>query len=184
MPVNVDRLIKNVLQREGGFVNHPVDRGGPTNFGITQKTLSQYLGRAATVHEVRELSRDVAEDIYRKDYYVAPGIDTLPERIQPFVFDAAANHGPRRAIRFVQQVCNAAGFGALDVDGICGPNTRRVAAEADRVMGDWFLAALVEERRNFYHTIVRADPSQKVFLDGWLNRIAEFDTRDSLGLVA
>lgn len=184
MARSVDQMIDDIIRREGGFVNHPADRGGPTNFGITQKTLSQYLGRAATVEEVRALQRDVAEDIYRKDYYVAPRIDTLPARIQPFVFDSAVNHGPRRAVRFVQQVCNQAGFGPLDVDGICGPNTRRVAAQADRVMGDWLLAALVEQRRNFYHAIVRADPSQDVFLDGWLNRIAEFDTRDSLGLVA
>jgi hypothetical protein len=75
----------------------------------------------------------------------------------------------------VQQVCNAAGFGPLAVDGVCGPSTRRVAAEADQAMGDWLLAALVEERRNFFHAIVAGDPSQQVFLSGWLNRLAEFD---------
>jgi len=182
MAKDVDRLIDDLIGREGGFVDHPADRGGPTKFGITQRTLSHYLGRAATVAELRRLDREVAEEIYRKHYYTAPRIDTLPERVRPFVFDAAVNHGPPRAIRFVQQVCNQAGFGSLDVDGICGPNTRRAAAEADRVMGDWFLAALVEERRNFYRTIVKADPSQEVFLDGWLNRIAEFDTREGLGL--
>lgn len=182
MALSIDRMIEDVLRREGGFVDHPADRGGPTNFGITQETLSRHLGRDATAEDVRRLTQDVAENIYRKDYYTAPGIDALPERVQPFVFDSAVNHGPRRAIRFVQQVCNAAGLGDLAVDGICGPNTCRAAAEADRVMGDWFLAALVEERRNFYHAIVEADRSQEVFLNGWLNRIAEFDPRDSLDL--
>ena len=70
----------------------------------------------------------------------------MPARAQAFVFDAAVNHGPDRALRFVQQVCNAAGFGPVAVDGKCGPHTSRAAAEAGRVMGDWFLAALVEER--------------------------------------
>jgi hypothetical protein len=42
-------------------------------------------------------------------------------------------------------------------------------------MKDWLLAALVEERRNFYHAIVERDPSQAVFLDGWLARLHEFD---------
>lgn len=190
MATSIDRMIEDVLRREGGFVDHPADRGGPTNFGITQETLSRHLGRAATVEDVRRLTQDVAEDIYRKDYYTGPRIDALPERIQPFVFDSAVNHGPRRAIRFVQRVCNAAASagprfpaeGGLDVDGICGPKTRRAATEADRVMGDWFLGALVEERRNFYHAIVEADRSQEVFLKGWLNRIAEFDPRDSLDL--
>ena len=91
------------------------------------------------------------------------------------MFDAAVNHGPGRAIRFVQQVCNDAGFGPLAVDGACGPLTGRVAAEADRAMGDWLLAALVEERRNFYVALVERDPGQRVFLKGWLNRLAEFD---------
>ena len=42
-------------------------------------------------------------------------------------------------------------------------------------MNDWLLAALVEERRSFYQATVAADPSQAVFLDGWLHRLAEFD---------
>jgi hypothetical protein len=60
-------------------------------------------------------------------------------------------------------------------DGQCGPRTRRAVADADRAMGDWLLASLVEERRNFYLALVERDPGQRVFLRGWLNRLAEFD---------
>jgi lysozyme family protein len=171
----VDQMIDDVIRREGGFVDHPRDRGGPTNFGITQATLSRHLGRPASADDVRRLSRAVASEIYRREYFAAPRLDRLPARVQPFVFDAAVNHGPRRAIRFVQQVCHAAGFGPLAIDGLCGPRTQRVAGEADRVMGDWLLAAVVEERRNFYIALVQRDPAQRVFLRGWLNRLAEFD---------
>lgn len=180
LATTVDQMIDAIIRREGGYADHPADNGGPTNFGITQATLSRYLGRAVSVGEVQRLSRDLAEEIYRTEYFLAPRIDTLPARIQPFVFDSAVNHGPKRAIRFVQQVCNATGFGPLDPDGVCGPQTRRAAAEADRVMGDWFLAALVEERRNFYRLIVRNDPTQEVFLKGWMNRVAEFDVEGRL----
>ena len=175
MPRSVEQMIDDVIRREGGYVDHPRDRGGPTNFGITQSTLSRHLGRPASADEVRRLGRTVAAEIYRREYYQAPGIDALPARIRPFVFDAAVNHGPGRAIRFVQEVCNAAGFGPLAVDGQCGPRTRRAAAAAERAMGDWLLAALVEERRNFYLALVERDPAQRVFLPGWLNRLVEFD---------
>jgi lysozyme family protein len=171
----VDRMIDDVIRREGGYVDQRADRGGPTKFGITQATLSRHLGHSAEVEEVRQLSPECARQIYLQDYYERPGIDRLPERIQPFVFDSAVNHGPARAIRFLQQVCNAAGFGMLRVDGICGPVTARAAATADGAMRDWLLAALVEERRNFYYAIVEGDPSQQVFLEGWLNRLAEFE---------
>jgi len=171
----VERMIDDVLRREGGFVDHPQDRGGPTNFGITQATLSRHLGRPASAGDVRRLSRATATEIYRRTYFEAPRIGELPARIQPFVFDAAVNHGPGQAIRFVQRVCNAAGFGPLAVDGACGPRTSLAAAAAERAMGDWLLAALVEERRNFYLALVERRPEQRVFLNGWLNRLAEFD---------
>ncbi len=175
MPQSIDAMIRDVMRREGGFVHHPADRGGPTKFGITQKTLARHLGREVSAEDVRRISREVAADIYRRVYYLEPGIDRLPASIRAFVFDSAVNHGPRRAIRFVQQVCNAAGFGPLAVDGLCGPETRRRTAQADAAMGAWLLAALAEERRMFYRLIVARDPSQRVFFKGWMNRLSEFD---------
>lgn len=172
---SVDQMIEDILRREGGFVNHPLDRGGATNFGVTQQTLSRYLGRKASVEEVRNMSRDLAKTIYEQNYYLGPGIHRLPESIQPFVFDSGVNHGPRRAIRFVQNVCNDAGFGPIDVDGAVGPQTERVTKFAEKHMGEAFLAALIEERRNFYLLIVENNPSQEVFLRGWMNRIKEFE---------
>jgi lysozyme family protein len=171
----VDQMIDDVIRREGGFVDHPEDRGGPTNFGITQATLSRHLGRHATADDVRRLGRATAREIYRREYFDGPRIDQLPARIRPFVFDAAVNHGPGRAIRFVQRVCDAAGFGPLAIDGACGPRTALAAAAAERAMGDWLLAALVEERRNFYLALAERRPEQRVFVNGWLNRLAEFD---------
>ena len=191
----VDKMIDDVIRREGGFVDHPADRGGPTKFGITQATLAGYCGHPVGAAEVAALNADQAKQIYRRDYYFAPRIDQLPARVQPFVFDSAVNHGPARAIGFVQQVCNQAGFGtssaaagaarggSLVVDGICGSRTGRAAHDADWVMKDWLLAALIEERRRFYHAIVARDSSQRAFIDGWLARLSEFDTAVE-GLVA
>ena len=52
---NVADLIDDILRREGGYVNHPADKGGPTNFGITQDTLSRYIGRQALISDVKNL---------------------------------------------------------------------------------------------------------------------------------
>ena len=173
---DIGRMIDDVLRREGGFVDHPSDRGGPTKYGITIKTLSNYIGRAALRSELESLSEDLAREIYERNYYISPRINLLPDEIQPFIFDCAVNHGPRRAIKFIQSVCNQAGYQpVLSVDGAMGPNTLKAAKWAQQEMGKYFLRALFEERRNFYYTIVESQPSQKVFLAGWLNRVNEFE---------
>ena len=175
---SVDEMITDILKREGGFVNHQNDRGGATKYGITQKTLSAYLGHAALVSEVENLSVDVARDIYERNYYIAPRIDRLPEPIQAFIFDCAVNHGPRRAIKFVQSIYNQLETDPnkqIAEDGAMGPNTRKAAEITQQRMGVFFLKALLEERRNFYKTIVDADDSQRVFLAGWMNRVDEFE---------
>ena len=174
MNVDVSKLIDDVLSKEGGFVNHPADKGGPTNFGITQATLSKYLEKVVTVEEVRALDVETARHIYELRYYRAPKIDRLPEALQHFAFDCAVNHGPRRAIKFIQEVCNDAGYGPLVVDGLMGPKTRVQAGACLEELGDWMMVALVEERQMFYANIVANNPDQSVFLVGWLNRARSF----------
>jgi lysozyme family protein len=66
--VTEERIISDLLAREGGFVNHPADRGGATKFGITQDTLSAWLGRAASVEDVRALTASEAGAIYRQRF--------------------------------------------------------------------------------------------------------------------
>lgn len=170
----IDEMINNVLSKEGGYVNNPADKGGPTKFGVTQATLSRFLERAATVDDVKNLDIGTARDIYELRYYRQPRIDKLPEAIQPFVFDCAVNHGPRRAIQFVQAVCNEAKLGPLASDGQMGPKTKAVADACYGLLGDWMVAALVEERKMFYASIVSSDESQRVFLKGWMARANSF----------
>lgn len=172
---DIDTMIDDILRREGGYVDHANDRGGATNYGVTQQTLSEYLGRAVTKDDVRNMGIDLAREIYRKNYYYGPKIDRLPKTIQPFIFDCSINHGPLRAIKFVQKICNAARIAAkIGVDGKMGPATERAAAATQDSLGGEFLARLIEERRRFYGKIVERDPSQKVFLAGWMNRVDEF----------
>ena len=173
--MTVDDMIDDILAREGGdFVDHPADRGGPTKFGVTQKTLSIYLGRPAKVEDVRGIDRITAGIIFRSMYYQRPKIDRLPGSIQPFMFDASVHHGPSRAITMLQEVISDCRFGPIAIDGIVGPVTIRLSTVAEDAMGDWLIACLVEQRLMFFRTIVRRNPSQKVFHRGWRNRVVAF----------
>lgn len=173
--MTVDDLLDDIIRREGGFVNHKADRGGPTKYGITQRTLSEWLRRPASVDEVRTLDEATAREIYVSGYLTAPRIDTLPEPIIPIVFDSCVNHGPRQAIRFVQRVINEAGFGPCDPDGVLGPDTRQRAEKASAEMGPFLINAIMYERIRFYNALVAKDPSQAVFLEGWKRRAMEFE---------
>mgnify|MGYP005839663143 CR=1 FL=1 len=169
----VDKLLDELLAREGGYVHHPADRGGPTKYGITQRTLSEWLGRPASIDEVRTLDEETAREIYVARYLAGPRIDTLPGGIVGQVFDMAVNHGPRRAVRILQEVLGLAGW-RVDIDGAVGPETRRAAFEAQERMGPFLANAIADQRANFYRRLVAADPSQGVFLRGWLARAEAF----------
>jgi len=168
------RLIAQLINREGGYVNDPNDRGGPTKWGITQKTLSRYLKRPASIDEVRNLEKQQAEEIYDREYLSEPRIDLLPYSLIDPVFDCAVHSGPRKAIILLQdvlnQVADETGLPVI-VDGILGPGTRAAAIAADRLMGGYLRNAYCDHRLAFIKDTVRSDPSQVRFLRGWINRI-------------
>jgi lysozyme family protein len=64
----IDTILDEIIRREGGYVNHPADRGGPTKYGITAQTLGRWrkLDRPATATEVKALTETEARAIYRQ----------------------------------------------------------------------------------------------------------------------
>jgi lysozyme family protein len=184
----LDSLFEDLLNHEGGFSTDPADRAHYgrrqpparpwdctcTNMGVTQATLSNYYGRQASVEEVRGLSRDLAREIYERQYLAGPRIDTLPALLIPLMFDTSVHSGARRAVMLLQQVLNAAGFGPLQIDGAVGPRTRTAAVQAAAAMGPWLVNACVEQRRQFLEGLIAGDPTQERFRRGWMTRIASF----------
>ena len=155
-------------------MNHPADRGGMTNMGITLAALSNYLGRKATPEELKNLKPELAQEIYYTRYFLLPRIDALPEHIQSVMLDMCVNHGAVAAVRMLQRVINQAEIARIAEDGICGPNTQRATRLAQEAMGHYLSNALVDERINFYRQIVSKTPSQLVFLRGWERRAESF----------
>lgn len=166
---SLDAIIDKILKAEGGYVNNPNDNGGPTNFGVTQATYTRYLGRPATIDDIKKMPIAHARDIFKKQYYYAPKINLLPEDLQPVVTDACVLYGPKRAIIFLQKVVDVA------EDGVLGPATAKAADNFISVHG--IVDAVnyyVEERIEFCERIVARNPSQKIFLKGWKNRANTF----------
>ena len=110
--------LKVTAEFEGGYSDHPDDPGGATNLGITIGTLSNYLGREATVDEVKDLTKDEAKKIYKKLYWEAAHCDLMSLPVAICVFDAAVNSGPSRAIKWLQEALD------LTPDGIVGKKTK------------------------------------------------------------
>ena len=106
----VRQIAKEIVGREGGFVDDPDDPGGATNFGVTIHTLRR-LGLDLTgdglvdVSDVRSLTRKQAIEIYINHYFERPGLDRIPSILQPAVFDMYVNAGAH-SVRILQKLLN------------------------------------------------------------------------------
>lgn len=164
----MDEILDALIHREGGFVDLAADQGGPTKFGITQKTLAAWRGSPVTVDDVAGLSVEEAKRIYLAKFVTEPGFESLPDPLRELVVDCSVNHGPTRAIELLQRAIGAG------VDGVFGPKTKERLAKFDTRE---VFKRLVAERVKFYGRIIRLNPSQAVFSEGWANRAAEFILR-------
>ena len=164
--MTVAQILDDLIRREGGYVDDPADRGGPTNYGITQRTLRAWRGQVVTAADVRRLTRGEARAIYRRRYVDAPGFATLPDPLRAQVIDNAVLSGPRQAVKDVQRA-----IGGVTVDGQLGPQTRAALTQRGVAVVH---AQLIQVRAARIGRIVQRDPTQARFLAGWLTRITAF----------
>lgn len=166
-------MIDRVLEREGGYVDHPLDKGGPTNKGITLMTLTEWLGHPPTLADLRDILPETARAIYFEKFMLDPGISAISDdNIREIVFDAAVNSGPVNAIKILQRALNTDLSEHLTVDGVLGPKTLEVVNDLHVEYAMKFCLALCAQRLRFYANIIRVNPQQAVFAGGWINRIA------------
>lgn len=122
-----DRALAKLLGVEGGFANRRADRGGRTNYGITERVAraNGYTGR------MEDLSAEWARRIYRAQYWDLLRLDQVAlasERIAGELFDTGVNMGTGVAATFLQRALNffnGAGrlYSDIGVDGTIGPLT-------------------------------------------------------------
>jgi lysozyme family protein len=161
---NFMRVHPVIAEWEGGYSNHPRDSGGPTNYGITQATLSKHRGRQVTAAEVQALTYDEALVIFRKNYWTPLRCDEMPLALALMTYNTGVNSGPRRGARFLQMTLNTQGFD-LDVDDEIGPLTLAAANACRDIPG------AVRDYSATYEAFYRSLGNFSVFGRGWLNRL-------------
>ncbi len=136
-----DKMLNYILGTEGGLSDDPVDRGGRTYRGVTQKTYDGYRRNNGLVtQDVSKISQKEIKDIYY-EIFTSSGADKIDNpQVALVVFDIAVNSGPAKA----KELFKKSG-------------------------GD--IKKLEQLRRDFYASIVRRDPSQNKFIRGWNNRV-------------
>ena len=158
------------LRWEGGFSDDPLDAGGRTNRGITERVYHAWLAnRGEDEKPVEHITDDEVRSIYNNNYWRTGRSDALSPDVDWLQFDASVNHGPGGAKRLLQRALVACGHD-ISVDGMVGPKTLEAASltrPAD--LG----RAYLEQRSALYHRIVERKPDQKRFIRGWLNRISD-----------
>ena len=178
--MDVDELIDEVIGREGGYSNHPADRGGPTRWGVTEAVARAhgYTG------DMRSFPREEAVAIYRRIYWLRPGFDRVAQlapAIAAELFDTGVNMGPEVAAGFLQRALNALNRGATDycdiaVDRRIGEATvaalsgfmSRRGASGETVL----LKAIEALQGERYLRLAEQRPANEAFLYGWLaNRL-------------
>ena len=154
-----------LLQLEGGYTNHPEDQGGPTNKGVTLATYKAYCGQEKTIHHLRNMSYGTWQRIMKDLYWdkcLADSIESQP--LAEIIVDWCVNSG-MVGLRRVQEIVGT------KPDGIAGPKTLAAinGADARELFG-----RIWDARKQFYTNIVKRNPSQKVFMNGWMNRLSMF----------
>lgn len=180
--MTIDSLIDDLIDREGGYVHHPADRGAATCWGVTEA-----VARANGYHgPMRALPRDTAAGIYRRLYWFRPGFDRVHARtpgLAAELFDTGVNMGPAVAVAFLQRALNALNRGATDypdllVDGAVGPITLAALDAFLRTRGRGgetvLLKAVEALQGERYLHLAEKRPANEAFLYGWLaNRLGQ-----------
>lgn len=147
---------------EGGYANHPNDKGGPTNMGITIATYRSVFGQTKTMADLKKLTDAQWHIVYKKLFWDKWQADKIEDQsIANLLVDWVWGSGPK-SIKLAQGVLG------VKQDGVVGPKTLAAVNGQD---ASTLFAKLWRRRKTHFEGIVKADKSQAVFLTGWMNRL-------------
>ena len=154
-----DKAFELVLQWEGGYVNDPNDPGGETKYGICKRSYPNL--------DIKNLTKEQAKEIYRRDFWDKIKGDDLPPKIAMFLLQCAVNTGVRPASKLLQRAVKTFLKKEPVIDGIIGPKT---VASTKKVPEDKLLVELTVQQCRRYAHICANNPKMLKYLKGWLRR--------------
>jgi lysozyme family protein len=157
---------------EGGYTDDPRDNGNwtggrinqgtliGTNHGISAPVLSDWLGRTATVSDMKNLSYQTALQIYKKNYWDALSLSSLINHsVALLIYDGAVNQGVGRMKQLIADSLTQMGKPATSNE-----KASSLVAKINTVKQQQFYDILKEKRRQSYNP-------NSPFYAGWMNRI-------------
>ena len=163
---NWQKSFELMLKSEGGYVNNPADPGGMTNLGVTKATWENWVGRESDEAEMRGLTPEKVEPMYKKKFWDAVRSDELPVGLDYLMFDFAVNAGAGRAIKTLQTAVG------VTPDGGFGPMTMAAVQATDPVE---LIERFSQAKEDFYRSLT----TFATFGKGWLNRVADVKVKAS-----
>jgi lysozyme family protein len=171
MTVSFEQAIQIVLTNEGGYTNDPNDAGGETNYGITWYDLNRAVNKGIVPHgtNIVGLLKSQAIIIYKNEYWDVLNLDRLEtQSIANKILDTCVNIGNAWGITCLQRALKATPNPVtLEEDGVLGGKTIETVNAS---LPAYLLTAYRSEVAGYHRSIVISKPSQKIFLEGWLER--------------
>ena len=166
---NLDDSLELMFGHEGGYVNVATDKGGPTKFGITHRTLAAHRGvPRVSAEQVRAMNIAEARDIYIESYWSQSGADQLPAGLDYAVFDFGVNSGPPTAVKRLQKIVGTA------QDGWVGPETVRAVAAYPGGLQQ-LIRDYCDERMRYLRSLKHGKTGFPVNGRGWTIRVTGID---------
>lgn len=162
-----EKLMPFIHKWEGGYANHPNDKGGCTMKGVTIGTFRRYFGNNKTCSDLKNITDEQWLYVFEKGYWNPCKADDINNQsIANIIVDWAWLSGTKTAIKKTQKILG------IDADGIVGEQTINAINNANQ---EELFNSIYNKREEFYYNICESHPSQKVFLKGWLNRLRDFE---------
>jgi len=165
MDERFERFFRDILRHEGGYVNHPNDPGGETNYGISKRQYPHL--------DIKNLTREQAKVIYYYDYWVKYRCDKLAKisfQVATKYCDFLINAGERNAKAVLLRALEDLGYRVADTRDMNEDILLAVKDAVDRGRKDELINAFIRHQEGYYRGLAERNSRNLVFLRGWLNR--------------